>query len=153
MTKKKTLKSQSNDKSNYFQTLLENYMPSVCEISQNEKELTMLQVRRANIASGSEYAEEQRKNLCKVIDNVCDKLVKTQERLYKSRSEAEDIVSRLPSALATVLRMRYFLGKSWNAIEREMCEKDEKFTRSKMFKMHKKALARGEGIAAHMHKA
>ena len=152
MTKKKTSKSKNNEKSNYFQTLLKNYIPSACEISQNEKELTKLRRRLSSIAQGSEYAEEQRKNLCHVIENVCDKLVQTQERLYASRSEAEDIVSRLPSELATILRMRYFLGKPWETIEREMCDRDEHFSRSKMFKIHKIALARGEGIAEHIHK-
>ena len=144
MTKKST--SKSNDNSNYFKELLKNYIIMGVEISQNEKELTRLQNRRASISCGNEYSKEQREALRKIIDNVCDQLIETQKRLYSSRSEAEYIVSRLPSKLSTILRMRYFLGKSWKKIERELYETDPTYTMSKILKAHNRAIARGEGI-------
>ena len=144
MTKKSTPKN--NDNSNYFKELLKNYIIMGVEISQNEKELTRLQNRRASISCGNEYSEEQREALRKVIDNVIENLVETQKRIFASRTEAEYIVSRLPSKLSTILRMRYFLGNSWNVIERELYDIDPTYTKSKILKAHNRAIALGEGI-------
>ena len=130
----------------YFQKLLRGYLSDEFEAEQIECELGRLSSRRESILRNEEYTDVQKENLRKVIDNVRDELAKSQERLFSARREAEDIVSRLPSSYATILRMRYFLGMSWSKIEWEMYKLDESYTRSKVFKMHSRALKLGDGI-------